>query len=416
MPENKLSEGELKQIIALGFTRVQLGEGSNAWNEIAFEGEWPNSKTGKNIIITEKTIDNWIKNFYDNVRGLNYRDQATKKVMGPTVNWDKGHESDREAMGWVAEIEKRDKTLPTGKKVKSAWVKNYSWTPAAQEAIKAGEWLFPSVDYDDFTNTVTGKTYKDVLYGIALTNRPAVKYTEPIQLSEPDGTPGGHKPDIKEGAKPMLAKLRALLVGQGVNLAEGVADDTIEYAAVEKIRGQAEIITLSEKKLSETVEAKDKAEKELSEAKTKLSEIEKKNKELAEAEITKKKVELEEAAKKAYTPAQLSEGKTSFQVALSEGKLELAATILAERGVAFKETRKDEGKEADESEDETDTSKDWDNQSSTVKDKAIMGYMKDKKMDEDESKNYTKAESAVSKAHNQKYAEAKAAKKAGGKK
>ena len=411
MSEAKLSEIELKEYEAQGYTRIKLGESDSSWNEITFEGEWPNSKTGSNITITEKTIDNMIKNFNDNVRGLCYKDTGK-----PTVNWDYGHEAEKEAAGWISELEKRDKTLPTGKKVKSLWAKNYTWTPLAQDGIKSGVWLFASVDYDDFTNTVIGKTYKDVLFGVALTNRPAVKYMQSVCLSEANNAPGD-KPDIKQGAKPMLAKLRALLVGQGVNLAEGVADDTIEYAAVEKIRGQAEIITLSEKKLSEVTEAKNKSEKELSEAKTKLAEIERKNKELAEAEVNKKKAELEESAKKVYTPAQLKEGKTAFQVALSEGKIELAESILAEKGVAFKETRKDEGEAEDEDEDEggkADMSKDWDNQSNVYKDKKISAHMKEHKMDEDEKGAYDKAEKVVAKEHNQKYSEHK--KKAGGKK
>jgi hypothetical protein len=405
-----LSETELKELTDAGYTHVQFGEASNTWNEVTFEGVWPNSKTGQNITITEKTIDNMIQWFNENVRGLCYKDTGL-----PTVNWDYGHEADKEAAGWISQLEKRDKTLPTGKKVKSLWAKNHSWTSAAQEAIKDDVWLFASVDYDDFTNTVTGKTYKDVLFGVALTNRPAVKYMQSIRLSEGQATPPVNAGEHAKGeTKPMLNKLRALLVGQGVNLAEGVADDTIEYAAVEKIRGQSEIITLSEKKLSETVKAKDEAEKKLSEAEKKLSEIEKKNKELAEAKITEKKAELEEAAKKAYTPAQLKEGKTSFQIALAEGKLELAETILAEKGVAFKETRKDEGESESESEDEADMNKDWDNQSNSHKDKKIMAYMKDKKMSEEDDKAYNKAEKAVAAEHNQKYAEHK--KKAGGKK
>jgi hypothetical protein len=404
-----LTESELKQLIEQGHNRIQLGEQGNwSWNEVLFEGIWPNSATGKDITVVEKTIDNIIKNFYDNVRGQSYKD--TQK---PTVPWDYGHESNKEGAGWVAEIEKRDKELPTGKKVKSMWVKNYSWTPKAQDGVKNGVWLFSSVDFNDFYNSVTGKTYKDVLFGIALTNRPAVKYCASVRLSEPDDAPPGDEGEHKEGGIHMpLLKLRAVLVGQGVNLAEGVADDTIEYAAVEKIRGQSEIITLNEKKLTEVTEAKNKAEKELGESKASLAKVEAEKKALAEAEKTKKKIELEEAAKIAYTPAQLTEGKTAFQAAMKSDNFELAESILAEKGVAFKETRKDEG-QADEDEDEAEMAegKDWDSQSSPYKEKKMAAWVKDKKMDEEEKGVWNKADAACAKEHN-----AKMGKKAGGKK
>jgi hypothetical protein len=293
-------------------------------------------------------------------------------------------------------------------------VKNYSWTPSAQAGIKGDVWLFSSVDFNDFYNPVTGKTYKDVLFGIALTNRPAVKYCAMVKLSEPNNAPPVNEGEQPKGEIKMpLLKLRAILVGQGVNLAEGVADDTIEYAAVEKIRGQAEIITLNEKKVSELTEGKAKSDKELSEAKDSLRKVEDEKKALAEAAITKKKIKLEEAAKTAYTPAQLAEGKTSFQSALKTGNLELAEAILAEKGVAFKETRKDEGEGEDEKEMGED-GKDWDNQSSKFKDSQIRKHMKENKMEDDEDgKNYGKADAAMKKEFNRKYAEAEAEKKRG---
>ena len=410
MKYKKLSESELKEISEAGFNRIVLAEGSDHWNEVCFEGEWPNSKTGSNITITEKTIDSMIENFNANVRGLCYKDTGL-----PTVNWDYGHEAEKEAAGWISQLEKRDKTLPTGKKVKSLWAKNYSWTSAAQAAIKDDVWLFPSVDYDDFTNTVTGKTYKDVLFGVALTNRPAVKYMQSVRLSEPINTPGGNKPDIKEGVKPMFAKLRTLLLNSGAQLSEATTDEVIEHIACEKIKSLSEIGSMTEKKLSEATEGKAKAEKELSEANKKLAEVEKEKKELAESEAKKKVATLDELAKKAYTPAQLSEGKTAYQAAMKEGKVELAEAILADRGVAFKETRKDEGEKNEaEGEDEADMSKDWDNQSNAYKTKKVEAYMADKKMDESDDKAFNKAEAVVSAKHNAKHAEHK--KKAGGKK
>ena len=410
----KLTEAEIKQLTDKGHNRVALGEPNNwSWNEVLFEGVWPNSATGKDITVTEKTIDNIIENFYNNVRGQTYKD-TTK----PTVPWDYGHESTKEAAGWISEIEKRDKELPTGKKVKSMWVKNYSWTPSAQAGIKGDVWLFSSVDLNDFYNPVTGKTYKDVLFGIALTNRPAVKYCASVRLSEPNITPPGNEGEHKKGEIKMpLLKLRAILVGQGVNLAEGVADDTIEYAAVEKIRGQSEIITLNEKKVAELTEGKAKSDKELAEAKESLKKVEDEKKALAEAAVKEKKTKLEEAAKNAYTPAQLTEGKTSFQAAMKTGNLELAEAILAEKGVAFKETRKDEGKEDEDEKEMGESGKDWDNQSSKFKDATIRKHMKENKMDDDEDgKNYGKADAACKKEFNRKYAEAEAEKKKGGKK
>ena len=56
MSEAKLSEIELKEYEAQGYTRIKLGESDSSWNEITFEGEWPNSKTGSNITITERRL------------------------------------------------------------------------------------------------------------------------------------------------------------------------------------------------------------------------------------------------------------------------------------------------------------------------------------------------------------------------
>jgi hypothetical protein len=359
-----------------------------------------------------------INNFKNNVRGLEYRDPETKRVLGATVGWDYGHEADKKSAGWIKDLEKRDKTLPTGRKVKSLWAQNYTWTPAAQEAIKAGEWLFPSVDYNDFQNTVTGKTYKDVLFGVALTNRPAVKYLEPIQLRETDSTPSGRddKKNLKGEIK-MFGKLKELLQKNGVSLAEGVSDDTVEYAACEKIKGLSEVLSMSEKKLAETESDLKKAQAEVAAAKKKAEEEEAEKKAEKEKAEKEKKSKLMEAAKKVYTPAVFAKGETSFHEALKSDNIALAEKILAEKGVAFKETRSDEG-EADAEEDAgPDTTKDWDSQDNDVKDKVITAHMKSQKMDTEDPKSYNKAEVAVAKEHNQKYASRiAAAKKEGGKK
>ena len=389
---------------------VKLGEPGNwSWNEILREGTFINSTTGKDIVVTDETIDNIIKNFNANVRNTNY-DGSGK----PGVPWDYAHESDKKGAGWIIALEERIHDMPNGSKVASLWAKNDTWSKEAQEAIKDGTWKFASVDYHDYLDVETGKKYKDVLFGVALTNRPAVHGLAPIKLAEkgisqPDKADKTQKPKQNtKGEIQMINKLRAILGNMGVTLSEGSTDEYIVDKAVDRIKYLSEVNAESVKTLAEAKKAKETAE-------TKLSEVEAELKTVKLGEFNRAKAEVEAGMKKAFTPAELADPKHFASVLLAEGKFDVLKGIVEKLGVSFKETKKaDEAEdEGEDDENELDPKKEWDDNKSEAKAAAMKKYAEANKFDLSEPKDIKKVEEAVSAKHNEAFR--KMASKKGGK-
>jgi hypothetical protein len=97
------------------------------------------------------------------------------------------------AAGWVKQAQVRDNGL---------WL-YVTWTPQAQQKLKDGEYRYFSPEFDDeWTDPKSQVTYKDVLFGGALTNRPFQKDLVPINLSEMVGATMGNDNNTNQGGSP----------------------------------------------------------------------------------------------------------------------------------------------------------------------------------------------------------------------
>jgi hypothetical protein len=224
-----------------------MGTGGDwAWIEICREILAEHPEQGE-VDITEKTIDNFILNFKSGVRGLFEPDDKGKPdYKRPIVDIDYDHkEFCGKAAGWLADLKKEYVVLKDGSRVASLWGKPGQWSTEAQKDIRDKAYRFTSIEFDDWKDPETGKTYKDVLFGCAITNRPFVKDQTAISLNE----------NIKkEEKRTMPKKLKELL-----KLADSISDDDAADKAVEHIKSLTEL--------------KDKSEKELAETKTNLKEM-----------------------------------------------------------------------------------------------------------------------------------------------
>lgn len=98
-------------------------------------------------------------------------------VRGTQLDIDYDHKMfTGKAAGWVTAAEYRE-----GEGLHL----NVQWTPEARQAIMNKEYKYFSPEFmDEWVHPKTGKTFKDVLNGGALTNRPFLKDILPVNLSE----------------------------------------------------------------------------------------------------------------------------------------------------------------------------------------------------------------------------------------
>jgi hypothetical protein len=145
------------------FSVDEDGEANGSVIQLLRTGSWNHPKYGR-IQITEKTLDNLKRHFDENIRGVD-------------LAIDTEHKAERGAKGWIKDVFIDE----TGSRLYG----EVDWTPAGREMIKNGEYKYISAEYSPlYTDTETGHTFKDVLVGGALTNRPFIKDMEPVLLSE----------------------------------------------------------------------------------------------------------------------------------------------------------------------------------------------------------------------------------------
>lgn len=120
--------------------------------------------------VTSEMLSNMVKNFQDNVRGI---DLAV----------DYKHEAEDIAAGWFKDLY----LLNDGQEL---WAK-VEWTPQASKVIADKEFRYLSADFHlNYKNNETQEMYGPTLLGAGLTNRPLVKGMEPVvELSEGKGNP-----------------------------------------------------------------------------------------------------------------------------------------------------------------------------------------------------------------------------------
>ena len=383
----------LKKGKRLTDTAANLALGADndwSWIEICREIDAPHEGQGQ-VDITEKTIDNMIGHFKKGVRGLFENDlSGNPDFTKPILDIDYDHKEDpakgNKAAGWIKDLKKEYVQLKDGRKVASLWAKPGHWSSDAQAAIQNKEYKFTSVEYDDWTDPETNKTYKDVLFGTALTNRPFVKEQAAVTLSETT---------TKEAKKPMLKKLKEMFgITGAVKLAEDATDDVIVEATISHIKTLTEAKNVSDTKLAEATK--------------KLGEFDTRHEKFMLAKITK----LSEGR---VSPADREKG--VYKKFLSEKRYDELADFLK----LIPKKLKENGKGLSEA--EPDGEKVYASEAEKLN-AQIFDHMKQKQMSVDKAgkdfhKNYMAAHDEVQKmnaeaamkAEAEKYAEAEAAKK-----
>jgi phage I-like protein len=119
---------------------------------------------GREIEVDSKDLENMVKNFSENVRGID-------------LMIDFSHNSEGEAAGWIRKLK-----LSEDKKELWAVVE---WTPTGKKSLDNKAFKYISADFSfAYKDNETLKDYGPTLFGAGLTNRPVVKSMEPIVLSE----------------------------------------------------------------------------------------------------------------------------------------------------------------------------------------------------------------------------------------
>lgn len=129
--------------------------------QIARLGSWDHPQYGR-FAFTDETLQQFVDNFYANVRGV---DLAV----------DAAHEPDKGAVGWFKDLFKRGQEL---------WAR-VEWTDAGAGLLRDGTYRYFSPEFVfAHTDPESGAKIKNVLQGGALTNRPFIKGMAPVMLSE----------------------------------------------------------------------------------------------------------------------------------------------------------------------------------------------------------------------------------------
>lgn len=158
----KTSEGAFRY-----FTEIpELESDGKTWVHILSTGTYRHPKHGT-IEITEDKLKGFVANFVSNVRGTE-------------LDVDFEHKTDAskgsKAAGWLRSLQIRGNEL---------WGE-VEFTDTAKAEIAEGAWRYVSAEYMDrwCNNAEEPECFDDVLFGVALTNRPFMKNLAPVNLSE----------------------------------------------------------------------------------------------------------------------------------------------------------------------------------------------------------------------------------------
>ena len=116
-------------------------------------------------------------------RVMRFATNVNTGVRGQELDIDYDHkDKTNEAAGWVQQAEARLND-PDPKK-NGLWLL-VEWVKDAKEKILSKAYRYFSPEFDDeWTHPVSGETFKDVLFGGGITNRPFLKGILPLNLSE----------------------------------------------------------------------------------------------------------------------------------------------------------------------------------------------------------------------------------------
>ena len=140
-------------------------------------------------------------------RILQFANNVNNNVRTTQLDIDYEHKAqDGKAAGWVNKAETRADGL---------WLL-VDWTKKAAQEIKDKAYRYFSPEFnDEWTDPKSNITYKDVLFGGGITNRPFLKDLMPINMSEVFAN-AGNKPTNQKGKSMNEAQLKALAEKLGI--------------------------------------------------------------------------------------------------------------------------------------------------------------------------------------------------------
>lgn len=134
---------------------------AESWIQIMKTGEWDHPELGK-LKITPSDLTKFKENFDNRVRGVDLFVDISHKPEGGAVATFKELKVDGDKL--MAQV---------------------GWTEEGADLIKSGKYRYFSPEFKfSWKDPEGGQSYKDVLFGGALTNRPFLKGMEPVELSE----------------------------------------------------------------------------------------------------------------------------------------------------------------------------------------------------------------------------------------
>lgn len=193
------------------------------------------------LVISKEALLRMKLNFDNNARRL-----GTKEIAV-----DYGHESEKEAAGWIKAVELRNEG-------NELWI-NVDWTPDAARAITDKKWRMISADLDlNYQDNELNVSHGPTLLGAGLTNRPHVKAMNPILSEENNINKKGFP--MEETVKELMSKIAAL---------------ESKLAALESQLGvKKEEVLKKDGEMGEMKKELGEKEKQLSEVKAKLADAE----------------------------------------------------------------------------------------------------------------------------------------------
>lgn len=285
-------------LIKLSDSNIGPGGANNPSVQVLRVGKFNHPKYGE-FEITQATLAEMKQNFDNNVRGVD-------------IAFDYFHESDKEASGWPSELYLSDDGNELWSKV--------DWTPAAQRKLAEREIRYFSPDFAfQWEDPETGKTYKNVLFGGGLTNRPFVKDMAAIVAHEQKG-----KPMTEEQVKKLEAVLKLAEDGAD-NMKKMQADQLAMKAHLEKLGAApaahpAPVAAAVKPKLADGPEANDNGSEDENDGDDCEDSDDPMVLKKQLAEMKKKLAEYAENAKKLEESKLMAEKTNKFNILLSEGK------------------------------------------------------------------------------------------------
>jgi len=152
--------------------------GTLTWNtseiQIMRTWSWKHAQYG-DFTITPEMLDDFIKNFQENKRGID---------LAVDIN----HEPNHKAVGWIKDLVKKGG---------DAIFATVEWTKEGLELVKSWAYKYFSPElFFSFRDEESGQTVQNLLVGGAITNRPFFKRMKALAMSETGSEENGEKKDI----------------------------------------------------------------------------------------------------------------------------------------------------------------------------------------------------------------------------